>query len=314
MNQAGRYDLPGNGITGDDGGVGRLAVVVVNGARMRDLRRLKQACMRAASGNGWAEPLLLPTSAVDPGAGPAVRALGLGAAMVVGVGGDGTVRACAHVLAGTGVPLAIVPAGSANLVARALGVPGRLEAAVAVAFGGRDRSIDLASASDVTFAAMAGIGLDAAVVGATPAFAKRLVGWPAYAAAATSQLHGRPATFTLQLDGGAPVSRLARSVVVGNCGLLPGGFPIMPDARLDDGMLDVAILAPAGPSGWASIGYRVAFRSRHDDSQLVRLRARRVDIHADTEQPRQVDGEMQSAGNSLVVAVRPGALLVRVPT
>jgi diacylglycerol kinase family enzyme len=308
------HDLPGNGITGDDGGVGRLAVVVVNGARMRDLRRLKQACLQAASANGWAEPLLLPTSASDPGAGPAARALDLGAAMVVAVGGDGTVRACAHVLAGTDVPLAIVPAGAANLVARALGLPGRLEAAVAVAFGGRDRRIDVASAGDVTFAAMAGIGLDAAVVRATPAVAKRLVGWPAYAAAATSQLHGRPATLTLRIDGGAPVSRPARSVAVGNCGLLPGGFPIMPDARLDDGMLDVAILAPGGPSGWASIGYRVAVGSRHDDGQLVRLRARHVDIHADMDLPRQVDGEMQSAGNSLVVAVQPGALLVRVPT
>ncbi len=293
--------------------MGRLAVVVVNGARMRDLRRLKQACMQAATANGWAEPLLLPTSASDPGAGPAAQALDLGAAMVVAVGGDGTVRACAHVLAGTDVPLAIVPAGSANLVARALGLPGRLEAAVAVAFGGRDRRIDVASAGDMTFAAMAGIGLDAAVVSATPAMAKRLVGWPAYAAAATSQLHRRPATFTLRLDGGAPLIRLARSVAVGNCGLLPGGFPIMPDARLDDGILDVAILAPAGPSGWASIGYRVAVGSRHDDGQLVRLRARHVDIHAEIELPRQVDGEMQSAGNSLIVGVQPGALLVRVP-
>src|SRR5258708_25580243 len=113
MNQAGCHDLPGIGITVDDGGVGRLGVVVVNGARMRDLRRLKQACVRAASSNGWAEPLLLPTSARDPGAAPAVRALGLGAAMVVGVGGDGTVRACAHVLAGTGVaPAGLAPGGA----------------------------------------------------------------------------------------------------------------------------------------------------------------------------------------------------------
>src|SRR5258708_20859728 len=98
MNQAGCHDLPGIGITVDDGGVGRLAVVVVNGARMRDLRRLKQACVRAASSNGWPEPLLPPTSPRDPGAAPPVRALGLVAALVVGVGRDRTVRASAHVL------------------------------------------------------------------------------------------------------------------------------------------------------------------------------------------------------------------------
>ncbi len=280
---------------------------------MRDLRRLRQACGRAASGAGWAEPVLLPTSADDPGAGPAGQALELGAAMVVAVGGDGTVRACAQALAGTDVPLAIVPAGSANLVALALGLPGRLEAAVAVAFGGRDRRIDLATAGDMTFAAMAGIGLDAAVVGATPAVAKHLAGWPAYAAAAVGQLHMRPAAFRLRLDGGAPLTGPARSVAVGNCGLLPGGFPIMPDAQLDDGMLDVAILAPAGPLGWASIGYRIIARSRRDDGGLVRLRARHIEIVADTELPRQVDGEVISPADSLSVAVRPGALLVRVP-
>ena len=287
--------------------------MVVNGARMRDLRRLRQACRQAASANGWAEPVLLPTSAADPGTGPAGRALQLGAAMVVAVGGDGTVRACAHALAGTDVPLGIVPAGSANLVARALGLPGRLESAVTVAFGGRDRRIDAASAQEMTFAAMAGIGLDAAVVGASAVAAKRLAGWPAYAAAAAGQLHRRPATFTLRLDGGAPLTGPARSIAVGNCGLLPGGFPIMPDARLDDGMLDVAILAPAGPLGWASIGYRVTVRSRRDDGHLVRLRARRVEVVADAVQPRQVDGEIISAAATLSVTVQPGALLVRVP-
>lgn len=293
--------------------MGKLAVVVINGARMRDLRRLRQVCLRAAASYGWAEPVLLPTSAADPGSGPARQALELGAALVVAVGGDGTVRACAQVLGGTGVPLAIVPAGSANLVALALGLPGRLDPAVTVAFGGQDRRIDLAAAEDMTFAAMAGIGLDAAVVGATPAAAKRLLGWPAYAAAAVGQLHRRPATFSVRLDGSAPLIGPARSIAVGNCGLLPGGFAIMPDAQLDDGMLDVAILAPAGPVGWAAIGYRVIASSRRDDSQLVRLRARRVEVVADTQLPRQVDGEVLPPGDSLTVTLQPAALVVRVP-
>ena len=288
-------------------------MVVVNGARMPDLRRLRQACRLAAASNGWAEPVLLPTSAGDPGCGPAHQALELGAAMVVAVGGDGTVRACAQVLGGTGVPLAIVPAGSANLVAMALGLPRRLNPAVAAAFGGRDRRIDLASADGMTFAAMAGMGLDAAVVGATPAAAKQLAGWPAYAVAAAGLLHRRPAAFTLRLDDRAPVNGPARSVAVGNCGLLPGGFPIMPEAQLDDGMLDVAILAPAGPLGWASVGYRVVVRSRRDDSQLVRLRARRIEIRADRRLPRQIDGEVQPAANAMTVTVLPAALVVRVP-
>jgi len=290
-----------------------LPVLVVNTARVRDLGRLRRACEQVATASGWQAPIVLTTTPADGGSGMAQRALELGAGLVIAAGGDGTVRACAEVVAGTGVPLAIVPAGSANLTATALGLPARVDAALRVAFRGRDRRIDLAVADGMTFAAMAGIGLDAAVVGATLNVAKRLAGWPAYAAAGAGQLLRRPATFSVRLDEGDLLIRQARSVTVGNSGALPGGFPIMPDALLDDGMLDVLILAPAGPFGWANVGYRVLIRSRRDDAQLERYRARTVEIHADAELPRQVDGEMIGPARSLTVSCRPGALTVRVP-
>ena len=148
------------------------------------------------------------------------------------------------------MPLAIVPRGTANLAARALRIPARLDAALAAGFGGRDRQVDLAEADGMLFAAMAGIGLDAAVVDGTPDLLKRHLGWLAYAAGGVTRLAGRRRMFTVRLDGGPPLTRLARSVVVGNVGLLPGGFALLPDARLDDGLLDVGILAPAGPAGW----------------------------------------------------------------
>jgi diacylglycerol kinase family enzyme len=291
----------------------RLPVLVVNTARVQDVRRMRRACELAAIKRGWAVPLLLTTTPADGGTGMARRALEVGAALVVAVGGDGTVRACAEVVAGTGVPLAIVPAGSANLTATALGIPARVIPALRVAFGGRDRRIDLAMADGMIFAAMAGIGLDAAVVGSTPRAAKRLAGWSAYAAAAAGHLLGPPATFSVRLDDRDVLIRQARSVTVGNSGALPGGFPIMPDALLDDGMLDVLILAPAGPMGWANVGYRVLVRSRRDDMRLERYRARTVEIQANAELPRQVDGELIGCARSLTVAVLPGALTVRVP-
>lgn len=292
--------------------VRRLAALVVNPLRVRDLERLRGAFALAAGAAGLAEPLLLRTSPGDAGVAAAREAVAAGASVVFAAGGDGTVRACASALAGTDVPLAILPGGSANLTARALGIPGRLRAALAVGLRGRDRRIDLATADGGTFTAMAGIGLDAAVVGATSDSAKRLVGWPAYAVAAVGQLLRPPVPFTVRLDDREPLIRQAQSVAVGNCGLLPGGFRIMPDACLDDGMLDVAILAP-GLLGWPSVGYRVIAASRHDDSGLERYRARRVEVHAGVVLPRQADGEMIQPGSSLTVAVRPGALLVRVP-
>jgi len=291
----------------------RLPVVVINPSRVRAVDRLRRRCQRFAADYGWAPPRIVLTSKTDAGAGVTLSAVETGAELVVCVGGDGTVRECAQSLAGTSVPLAIVPAGSANLTARAVGVPAGLDAALTTAFGGRDVRVDLATADGAVFTAMAGMGLDAAVVAATPGAVRRLAGWPAYAGAATSQLLRRPVTFTLRLDGGEPITRHARSVTVGNSGALPGGFVILPDARVDDGVLDVLILAPSGLAGWVQVGLRVAVRSRADDRQLERHRARSVEIRADAELPRQLDGEIISSGRSLTVAVRPGALLVRVP-
>ena len=291
----------------------RLPAIVVNPSRVRDLDRLQRLCQRAAADYGWAPPRTLLTSKTDGGAGLTQRAIEAGAELVVCVGGDGTVRECAQSLAGTNVPLAIVPAGSANLTARAAGVPAGLDAALATGFGGRDARIDLATADDAVFTAMAGMGLDAAVVGATWDTARRLAGWPAYAGAAVGQLLRRPVTFTLRLDGGKPLTRRARSVTVGNSGALPGGFVILPDARIDDGVLDVLVLAPAGLPGWVQVGVRVAVRSRADDRQLERHRARTVEVSADVELPRQIDGEVFTSGRSLTVAVRPGALIIRLP-
>ncbi len=289
------------------------AVIIINRTRVRDLSRFRRQCCLAARAAGWEQPSFAETSPADHGLGPARDALAAGARLVVAAGGDGTVRACAHALAGTGVPLAIVPRGTANLAARALGLPSRLDAALAAGFAGRDRRIDMAGADGMLFVAMAGIGLDAAVVGGTPDLLKRHLGWLAYAAGGVTRLAGRRRMFTLRLDGGPPLARLARSVVVGNVGLLPGGFALLPDARLDDGLLDVGILAPAGLAGWGLVARRVVTGSRHDDLNLERYRARRVEIEADAELPREVDGEVITPGPSLTVTLRPGALLVRVP-
>ena len=285
---------------------------MLNPARVRDAARVAARCAAVATAAGWGWRLA-ETTADDPGTGMAREAVGAGARLVVAVGGDGTVRACAQALAGTAVPLAIVPRGTANLAARALAIPARLDAALACGFGGQERRIDLAAADGITFVAMAGLGTDAAVVGATPARLKTWAGWLAYAAVGAWHTRGRHAAFDISLDG-RPLAISAGSVVVGNAGLLPGGFRLLPDARLDDGQLDVGILAPASLLDWGVVARRVLTASRHDDRRLARYRARRVEIRADQELPRQVDGEVIAPGGELTVTVLPRALLVRVPS
>ena len=315
------------------------AAIVINSTLARDLGRFRRRCREAAAAGGW-EPSFLETTLDDRGVGLARAAVAAGARMVVAAGGDGTVRACAQALAGTQVPLAIVPLGTANLAARALGIPSRIGGSLATAFGGHERRIDLAvaeaaaadaaatatggaggvcgagaagGAGRLTFAAMAGIGLDAEVVAATPRLLKRRAGWLAYAAAGVAHLPGRGERFTVRLDDNEPLARRARCIVVGNAGLLPGGFRLLPQARLDDGLLDVGILAPVGPGGWLRVAHRVLTGNGRDGRQLERHQARRVEIRAETELPREIDGEVITPGRSLTVTLLRRALTVRVP-
>src|SRR5215469_7778450 len=296
------------------------AAIVINSSLARDLGRFRRRCREAAAAGGW-EPSFLHTTLDERGVGLARAAVAGGARMVVAAGGDGTVRACAQALAGTQVPLAMVPLGTANLAARALGIPPRIGGSLATAFGGQERRIDLAvaeiaaagGAGELTFAAMAGIGLDAEVVAATPRLLKRRAGWLAYAAAGVAHLPGRGERFTVRLDDDEPLARQARCVAVGNAGLLPGGFTLLPRARLDDGLLDVGILAPAGPGGWLRVAHRVLTGSGRDGRQLERHQARRVEIRAETELPREIDGEVITPGRSLTVTLLRRALTVRVP-
>ncbi|HXR23204.1 MAG TPA: diacylglycerol kinase family protein [Acidimicrobiales bacterium] len=297
------------------------------------MNRLKKRCREVAASNGW-EPLFLDSTPEEGTWGEGVAALSrcvvaAGVRLVFAVGGDGTVGACAHALAGTGASLAILPRGTANLVAHALGVPLGLEAALAVGFSGHERQVDLAVADGRTVVAMAGMGLDATVVQATPALLKERLGWLGYAVAGLSCLHDQPHEFEVRLDGGESLIRRAQAVVVGNVGILPGGFVLLPGARLDDGLLDVGVVAPEGPLGWALLAGRVLARnvptdgvvvsrvlagSRHPPYRyLEHYQAHQVEIRADVELPREVDGEIVAPGRSLTVGLHHKALTVRVP-
>ena len=285
---------------------------VVNGSLVRGGGHLVALCREAAARYRWRAEVFV-TDKAEAGVSAACGAALDGVDLVVAVGGDGTVRGCAEGLARTGVPLGVVPHGTANLLARTLHIPGQPRAALAVALaaGGVDRTIDLAVADGVPFTAMAGMGLDAAVVAGTKL--KHQFGWLAYAMSGAVHLTLPPVRFTIRLDDGAPIEREARSVVAGNSGLLPGGFSLLPDARLDDGLLDVGVLAPHGPFGWTRLAARVLTHSHRQDRMLERFKARKVEIAAQALLPREVDGELVTSGHALTVAIAPSALTVRMP-
>jgi YegS/Rv2252/BmrU family lipid kinase len=287
---------------------------LVRGSSKHDRGHVPVLCGQAAKHHGWDADLLV-TEKAEAGVTAASSAALDGVDLVVAVGGDGTVRGCAEGLAGTGVPLGIVPHGTANLLARTLGVPlyhPRAALNAALDPGSAVRAIDLAVVDGVPFTAMTGMGLDAAVVAGTRL--KHQFGWLAYAMSGAAHLRVPPTRFTIRLDDGVPFEREARSVVVGNSGLLPGGFSLLPDARVDDGLLDVGVLAPQGALGWPRLATRVLTNSEYQDRMLERYQARRIEIAAAALLPREVDGELVPSEYAMTVTVRPGALVVRTPT
>jgi diacylglycerol kinase family enzyme len=118
---------------------------------------------------------------------------------------------------------------------------------------------------------------------------------------------------TITIDDAEPVVRRARTVVVGNVGSLQAGIPLLPDAEIDDGVLDVVVLAPRRVSGWPALVYRVMLRRRRTDDRLDRFTGRSVAISAAHAIPRQLDGDLVGAGTELRCVVEHGRLLVRVP-
>ncbi|MEV4614975.1 diacylglycerol kinase family protein [Kitasatospora sp. NPDC049258] len=276
---------------------------------------------------GWGAPTRAPTSVDDPGRGAAASAVEEGAALVVACGGDGTVTACAHALAGTDTALAVVPCGTGNLLARNLGLPSDPARALATALEGPPRRIDLALADGdgitaTVVSAMAGIGLDAATMADTSRSAKDRYGWPAYLPPLLRHLRDRRMRLTVTLDEAPPIHRRAAMAVIGNVGALQGGIRLLPEARPDDGVLDLVLVHPRGLTGWPEAAARLATgRLGHvpaggapgGAAPFEHFRARRITLTADRDQPRELDGESLPAGRTLRLAVRPAALLVYAP-
>ena len=245
----------------------KTAAVIYNPIKVK-LKTLKVTVKAAEAAAGWNKSLWFETSVLDPGGEVAKRALAQGADVIMAAGGDGTVRAVAESLRGTGVPLALLPSGTGNVLARNLGFTlNNLAHSVETAFSGSQRAIDLGmveaeredgSRTRHTFLAMAGIGLDAQMAANTNAVLKARAGWIAYVDPIAKALRDRNSVkIRYSVDGGAVHSATVNTVIVGNCGLLPGNVLLLPDAQIDDGVLDIVAFRPQGFFGWAQISVKL---------------------------------------------------------
>jgi diacylglycerol kinase family enzyme len=117
----------------------------------------------------------------------------------------------------------------------------------------------------------------------------------------------------ISVDGGPYQRFRARTVVIGNVGNLQAGIPLFPEAVIDDGRLDVVVIAPRSSLGWLRLLWRVLLRRPRTDDRLARMTGREVVVRVATPAPRQLDGDLVSDGRELRANVEAGVLLVRVP-
>jgi len=288
------------------------AAVVVNPTKLDDDEAFRKSVRQIMDDHGWDEPLWLETTPDDPGRGQAESAVSAGVDLVLACGGDGTVTACAEGVTGTGVPLAIIPMGTGNLLARNVGVPMGMDEALAVALSGVQQPIDAGRVNGTLFVVMAGLGLDAQMLNDTSDPLKKRLGWFAYAISAVRHLGDRPMRVTVSADGGRRRRMRASALVVGNVGWLRGGLPLLPDARPDDGMLDAVVLTAGGLTGWLAVAAGIVLR-RSAHGRIYRVQFTKLQVTLDREQPWELDGEVMESTRQLTVVAQPGALLLRMP-
>jgi diacylglycerol kinase family enzyme len=316
---------------------------------------LRDAAVRACAARYLPEPLWFDTTVEDPGIGQARQAVEQGAQVVVAIGGDGTVRAVAEGLAGTSAAMGLIPQGTGNLLARNLDLPlTDVDELLRIALTGKDRPIDVGwltvvrdesdvsddiaeadphaaqpqktpsdakeTARDHIFLVIAGLGFDAAMVADTDEELKARVGWIAYFVAGIKHLHARRMRLQLSFDDGPWRGARLRSVLIGNCGRLPGGITLLPDAELDDGWLDIGTIdTRGGLLGWAQLLGEVSMQRfgmmnelPNKVGRIDHARVQRIGVRSRDPQAVQVDGD--TIGNALEVSARVDkqSLVVRV--
>ncbi len=241
------------------------------------------------------------------------RALEEGAELVFAWGGDGTVQRCLDVLAGTGVPLAIVPAGTANLLATNLGVPAEIEGAVETGLRGARRAIDVGRLNGERFGVMAGAGLDAAMIRDADAGLKDRIGRIAYVWTGARNVAEKPFEAKIKVDGSTWFEDTTSCILVGNVGSLFGGVDAFDDARPDDGMLELGVVTAESALEWARTLARTAVGTTARSPFVQMTRARTIEVALGRKVLYELDGGDREKVKKLVIDVEPGAVDVCVP-
>ena len=214
--------------------------------------------------------------------------------LVFTLGGDGTAMEVISALAPDGPPVGVLPAGTGNLLARALGIPLRLRRAIPALLAGSPVRIDLGRlASGHRFAIGVGVGVDATMIAETPTLWKQRIGVAAYVVAgARAVLRQDRFTVRVTVDG-VSLERQATAVLVANLGVLLNGLITLGEGiQHDDGVLNVCLFDPTSFPDAVRVMRKLVFRDFRPDPAMAYLTGRRIEVATDPPRVAQADGEI----------------------
>ena len=220
-------------------------------------------------------------------------------------GGDGMVQRCVDVLAGTEATLAIIPAGTANLLATNLGIPKDIEEAVDIGLAGNERRIDVGRLNGECFAVMAGAGFDAQMIGDADGGLKDRFGRLAYVWTGAKHLREKPFRAKIRVDGARWYDGEASCILLGNVGKLFGGVEAFEDAHPDDGVLELGVVSADGVREWAGTIARAVVGTAGKSPHAFTTKAHSVRIKLDRKVPtRSTAATARRSGSSASTSSR----------
>lgn len=228
-------------------------------------------------------------------------------------GGDGTVQQVINAIGTAPVALAIMPAGTANLLASNLGIPRDLEAALDIGLSGRQRKLDLGAVNGEQFSVMAGVGFDAMMIRQADAGLKDRLGRLAYVATGIGGVTRDAVQTRVVIDGTTWYAGPSTCVLVGNMGDLFGGLSVFPDAHPEDGLLNVGVITADSAMDWARTLGAAVIGDAGSSPFVETATAAGIDVSLGEALPYELDGETRPETKHLDFHVQPAAVTVCTP-
>jgi diacylglycerol kinase (ATP) len=241
------------------------------------------------------------------------RAADNGADVVFVWGGDGTVQRCIDALAGSGTAMAILPAGTSNLLATNLRIPADITEAVQIGLRGDRRRMDTGSVNGEHFTVMAGAGFDARMMADADRGLKDRLGRVAYLYTGAKNISARRVKATVEVDGERFFKGRVSCVLAANVGTTLGGIEAFPDARPDDGLLEFGVVTAKNPVEWARVFGRITLGKAEGSPFVDITRGTKFRIRFDRKIPYELDGGARPARRDIRIKVHPHSVTICVP-